>query len=622
MRTHNVFIFLVSLLVVTTVKAQMIVVNDAATVVNVKDMTNATVNEKLSFTIMNERGKDMASTAIMCSPYEKLAKFEGTAVDSQGKVLHKFKKNELIKNELTENFTTDVFRMVLDYTPPCYPITITWEWQIDMSGGWITYPSFIPYPYNSYDVKVEHASYTLTLPKGMDCEYKKINFDSEIQQSTTADGGKEYFVEASNLEFGDRGSYSASLSERVPLVFFASPTFRYRGVDGKRTNWKEFGGWIYNLASKDFKFSPDFERQIHAMTDTCTSNLSKIDVLYRYLEKTTRYVSIQLGIGGLKPLPVDYTQKTGFGDCKGLSNYMRAMLDVAGIPSYFTIISTKNRRLTPDFANSNQCNHAILCVPQGNDTIWVECTNPSLPLGYVHEDIAGHDALLATPGGGKFVTLPQYADSLNLQQSRVTVNLAADGTASMGIVQKSFYRQYEDKIPLRYFEEKKFREKLLSMIYAPSGAFKTSSIVEEKNPLIAPCMTINAELENIHYGTVTGNRIFVPANPMHKNYRAVKKDEKREQDVIIRYGYVDEEEMEFIIPEGYELENKPEALVVKEPFGTFTWAVVPDGKTVKVITRLEKHSGQWPASIYQKIQEFEKNVEKHYNQRIVLKKID
>ncbi|MBQ9586120.1 MAG: DUF3857 domain-containing protein [Muribaculaceae bacterium] len=622
MRKHYVFIFLASVLVVTTVKAQMIVVNDAATVVNVKDMTNATVNEKLSFTIMNERGKDMASTAIMCSPYEKLAKFEGTAVDSQGKVLHKFKKNELIKNELTENFTTDVFRMVLDYTPPCYPITITWEWQLDMSGGWITYPSFIPYPYNSHDVKVEHASYILSLPKNTDCFYKKVNFDGEIHESTAEDGGKLYAVEASDLEFKKTEDYSATLREQMPRVFFASSAFEYRGVAGKRTNWKEFGGWIYNLASKDFKFSPDFERQIHAMTDTCTSNLSKIDVLYRFLEKTTRYVSIQLGIGGLKPLPVDYTHKTGFGDCKGLSNYMRAMLDVVGIPSYFTIISTENRRLTSDFATANQCNHAILCVPQGNDTVWVECTNPSLPLGYVHEDIAGHDALLATPAGGKFVTLPQYADSLNLQRSRVAVGLAADGTASMSLEQKSFYRQYEDKIPLRYFEEKKFREKLLSMIYAPSGAFKTSSIVEEKNPLSAPCMTINAELENIHYGTVTGNRIFLLANPVHKNYRAVKKDDKRSQDVIIRYGYVDEEEIEFIIPDGYELENKPEALVVKEPFGTFTWAVVPSDKTIKVITRLDMHSGQWPASIYTKIQEFEKNVEKIYNQRLVLKKND
>ena len=621
MRNKRIIIIL-SLLVAVAARAQVIVVNEASTVVTVKDRTNATVNEKLSFTINNERGKDMANTALVCSPYEKLAKFEGTAVDAQGKVLHKFKKSELTKTELTENFTTDVYRMLLDYTPPCYPITITWEWQLDMSGGWVTYPSFLPYPYHSRDVKVEHAYYKLSLPKNTDCFYKKVNFEGEIQESTAENGGKIYTVEASNLEFPDAGSYSASLCELMPRVFFASSAFEYRGVAGKRTNWKEFGAWIYNLASKDFKFSPDFERQIRAMTDTCSSNLSKIDVLYRFLEKTTRYVSIQLGIGGLKPLPVEYTQKTGFGDCKGLSNYMRAMLDVVGIPSYFTIISTENRRLTPDFAIANQCNHAILCVPQGNDTIWVECTNPSLPLGYVHDDIAGHDALLATPGGGKFVTLPQYADSLNLQRSQVSVNLAADGTASMSLVQKSFYRQYEDKIPLRYFEEKKFREKLLSMIYAPSGAFKSSSIVEEKNPLSAPCMTINAEVDNIHYGTVTGNRIFLPANPMHKNYHAVKKDEKREQDVIIRYGYVDEEEIEFIIPDGYVLENKPEAMVVKVPFGTFTWTVVPHGKTVKVISRLEKHSGQWPASIYQKIQEFEKNVEKHYNQRIVLKKND
>ncbi|MBR5085548.1 MAG: DUF3857 domain-containing protein [Muribaculaceae bacterium] len=611
-----------SLLLGMTAKAQIIVVNDASTVVNVKDMTNATQNEKLSFTITNERGKDAASTAIMCSPYEKLAKFEGTAVDAQGKVLHKFKKSELIKVELTENFTTDVFRMVLDYTPPCYPITITWEWQIDMSGGWITYPSFVPYPFNSYDVKVERASYRLTLPKEIDCTYKKINFDGEVKQSTTENNCKEYFVEASNLEFGDKVQYSASLNERIPFVFFASPTFRYRGVDGKRTNWKEFGSWIYTLASKDFKFSPDFEQQIKAMTDTCSSDYSKIAVLYKFLEKTTRYVSIQLGIGGLKPLPVEYTRKTGFGDCKGLSNYMRAMLDVVGIKSHFTIISTKNKRLTPDFANANQCNHAILCIPQAKDSIWVECTNPALPLGYVHEDIAGHDALIVTPDGGKFVTLPQYADSLNRQSSKLTIKLSPDGMASMDLEQQSAWRQYEDKIPLRYLEEKKFREKLLGLIYAPSASFKSSSIVEEKEPFSTPCMTIKAELENLHYGNVTGNRIFFPANPMHKNYRAIKKDEDRKQDVTIDYGYVDEEEIDFIIPEGYEMEGKPGAAVINEPFGSLVWAIVQDGNIIKVVSRLERKSGKWDANQYQKIYDFEKAVEQRYNQRIVLKKTE
>ena len=177
MRNKRIIIIL-SLLVAVAARAQVIVVNEASTVVTVKDRTNATVNEKLSFTINNERGKDMANTALVCSPYEKLAKFEGTAVNAQGKVLHKFKKSELTKTELTENFTTDVYRMLLDYTPPCYPITITWEWQLDMSGGWVTYPSFLPYPYHSRDVKVEHAYYKLSLPKNTDCFYKKVNFRS------------------------------------------------------------------------------------------------------------------------------------------------------------------------------------------------------------------------------------------------------------------------------------------------------------------------------------------------------------------------------------------------------------------------------------------------------------
>lgn len=609
-----------SLLVAVTSMSQVMIVNDASTVVNIKDRTTATQTEMRRFTITSERGKSMASTLIICSPYEKLTKFEGTAVDAQGNVVHKFKKSELKKTELSEHFNIDEYSMILDYTPPCYPITITWEWKIEMSGGWVTFPSFIPYPYKSREIKVEHASYKISMPQTMECSYKKLNFNGNVSENIDEKGSKIFNVEVSNLEYDYEDTYSAPLSEQTPRVYFASPTFEYRGVSGKRDSWNEFGTWIYNLASKDFKFSPDFEQQIRAMTDSCSSDNSKIAVLYKFLEKTTRYVSIQLGIGGLKPLPVEYTKKTGFGDCKGLSNYMRAMLDVVGIKSHFTIISTENKRLTPDFASANQCNHAILCVPQANDTIWIECTNPSLPLGYIHEDIAGHDALISTPDGGKLVTLPQYADSLNRQSSKLTINLTPEGIATMNLEQQSTWRQYEDKIPLWYLDEKKVREKLLDVIYAPSGLFKSSSVVEEKEPFSTPCMTIKGELENIHYGNAIGNRIFMPANPMHKSYRAIKKDENRKQDIIITYGYVDEEAIDFIIPEGYEMENKHEASVISEPFGSLVWAIVQDGNTIKVVNRFERKSGKWDASQYQKIYDFEKAVEQRYNQRIVLKK--
>lgn len=51
-------------------------------------------------------------------------------------------------------------------------------------------------------------------------------------------------------------------------------------------------------------------------------------------------------------------------------------------------------------------NHAILQVPLPEDTLWLECTNPQLPFGYVHSGIAGHDALLITKKEGLCAACP------------------------------------------------------------------------------------------------------------------------------------------------------------------------------------------------------------------------
>ncbi len=172
--------------------------------------------------------------------------------------------------------------------------------------------------------------------------------------------------------------------------------------------------------------------------------MKKIAAIYQYLASTTRYVSIQLGIGGLQPIAAADVNRTGFGDCKGLSNYMRAMLTELGIPSVYTVISTTNRRLLADFASANQNNHVILQVPLSNDTLWLECTNPTLPLGYVHHSIAGHDALLVGPNGGTLCQLPTYADSLNTQVNNTLVTLQPDGNAKVEVKQTSRLFQYED----------------------------------------------------------------------------------------------------------------------------------------------------------------------------------
>ena len=89
------------------------------------------------------------------------------------------------------------------------------------------------------------------------------------------------------------------------------------------------------------------------------------------MQNKTRYVSIQLGIGGYQPFEASVVDKTGYGDCKALSNYMLSMLETIGIKGHYALIMAgqNSPELEEDFPSS-QFNHAIVAVPNGADTLW------------------------------------------------------------------------------------------------------------------------------------------------------------------------------------------------------------------------------------------------------------
>lgn len=593
------------------------VVVQSATQVDCRDMRNTRISEQRVYRLLNERARDMAQFEIGCNKWQKLADFNGQVTDATGKVIRKFKKGELKRSELSSGLAEDIYTLSLDYTPPSYPITIEFNWVTEGNNGNFGFPAFAPV--EAYNTQVEHASYVLTAPSDMACRHLCCNTTAQVTQSTSNDGRIRYEAHMDNLPAIDNEPYSPSARETLPHILWAPGEFEFHGLAGDMSTWQSLGAWNQSLRTGRLDLTPEFKAQLHAMTDTCTSDRSKVEVIYNYLAQTTRYVSIQLGIGGWQPFPASEVCRTGFGDCKGLTNYLCAMMQEVGIPAKYVVINNGQSHLVTEFP-SNQFNHAIAQVQLPGDTLWLECTASAfMPLGYVHEGIAGNDALLIDDNGGHLVKLPAYTPEQNVSYNKAHVMLLEDGSAKVDVNLRYECRQYEDMLPMVSYTEQKRRDAMLNVINLSAVTLGNFSFTEHKQSYATPHIDVSMQLETRKMANITGSHMFVPVGLFHK-VTVPRALQQRVQPVGIDYGYVDIDTLVVTIPDGYVVEALPQPVNEVTPLGELTQTFEANGNTVTIVTRHLMRDGRYPATDYATLRNLKTAVKRAYDQRIPLRR--
>ena len=609
---NRCFSLYILLLLTAIVKAQTATVDELTISADCRSPQQAEVTYRKVVTIHNEQGAGHAVFVTSLGKSDRLTSFSGQAVSATGQVVRKFKKSYLARTEYSTMMAVDDYMLVLNFVPPTYPVTVTYEWTEQLNDDLIELPRFIPL--TDYDVSLKQASYTVSTPESFPIRCHTQNISQQPQQHTE-NGRQLTTVSVSDLAPLEQEHRSRPLLERIPMAYFAPVGFNFYGHRGSLDSWQSYGNWAQELLKDRQALPPTVSQAVHQMTDSCTTARRKVKLLYDYLRKTTRYVSIQLGIGGHQPMAAADVARTGYGDCKALSNYMRALLAEAGIAATYTEISTRNRRLLPDFASVGQLNHVILQVPLPGDTLWLECTNPALPLGYVHEDIAGHDAVLITPEGGKLCRLPSYTDSLHALHSNVSISLANDGAAAITLTQQARHWQYESMAALAKAKATERNKTVLNEMNFPQPVMEQIDIsVEEDQPLA----TLSARLRSAHYASLSGQRLFVPLCPLHNGYKAPAIKSVRQDDICILAGYEDADTIMIDMPEGYDVEAIPTDVVIEQPFGSFSFSLRRHDRQLQVTQRLLMRAGTYDKGLYPDYVAFIKQMAQTYGQRIVL----
>jgi transglutaminase-like putative cysteine protease len=66
---------------------------------------------------------------------------------------------------------------------------------------------------------------------------------------------------------------------------------------GSFESWQSFGKWAWELTEGRDELPPEAVKKVLEITGGLETKKEKVEALYRYLQSTTRYVSVQLGIG-------------------------------------------------------------------------------------------------------------------------------------------------------------------------------------------------------------------------------------------------------------------------------------------------------------------------------------
>jgi len=578
-------------------------IRNEETTVDMRSPDNVLLNVKKAITVFNRNGEAQARLVIFYDKNISIKSIKGEVYNSVGKLTHKFSQNDFADMSAADGFSLFVDSRVKHYLPSVteYPYTLVYNYEIRNKQNLII-PDWTPKPAD--DVSVEKSTYTFICKPTDDIRIKTQNYTGKPEVITDEKQRKSVW-KVNNILAVKPEPYSPARDTYFTNIQIAPKAFYYYNHKGIYTDWKELGKWIYDdlLVARKALPASTIE-MIKDLVKNEKTDKDKARKIYQYLQDKTRYISVQIGIGGFQPVAASEVDRLGYGDCKALVIYMQSLLQAVNITSYYCVVSagSEKKSMDPSYASMDQGNHIILCMPLDGDTTWLECTSQKIPFGYLSDFTDDRLVLACTADGGKLLRTPKLTTDENLQIRKAELTLKADGSIAGKMHTAYTGSQYENQERLI---DKPITEqhKLLKETYNIDNIdFETVSFVQKKD--IKPKLVEDITISIRNYAPVNGNKMFLQLNAFNVK-RSVPEVKKRTLPVYINRGYTDEDTIVYTLPDNVDSElitgqNK----TFKNAFGEYTCKASVEGNKLTYYRKFILNDGTFPAERYAEFSKF------------------
>ncbi|MFL0357141.1 DUF3857 domain-containing transglutaminase family protein [Erythrobacter sp. GH1-10] len=188
-------------------------------------------------------------------------------------------------------------------------------------------------------------------------------------------------------------------------------------------------GWSRILEYSDFGNWPAVSRRFHALFDearalppksplrdeaaliaeTHTDKLAQAQAALKLVQQQVRYIYIGLNGGNFTPATAEQTWERRYGDCKGKTAMLLALLDELGIEAQPVLVnnSASTDGLDDRLANPGLFDHVLVRARIGGEWIWLDGTLPEVIEGRGAPFLPYKWVLPLTETGAELEQLPQ-----------------------------------------------------------------------------------------------------------------------------------------------------------------------------------------------------------------------
>lgn len=277
-------------------------------------------------------------------------------------------------------------------------------------------PHYFTSIYLSESEFVKNKTVNIVVPEWMNIEISEWNLGDNVTRSITEDKNntKTYTYQIANQKADKREPNMPGRSHIYPhlLVLVKSANINGEKITFFETVQDRYK-WCYDLTLQMNNDEPLIAVRAKDIVKDCKTDEEKIKALYGWVQDNIRYIAFEDGIAGFKPDDAQEVLRKKYGDCKGMSNLLKAMLTSQGFDARLTWIGTNHIAYDYTLPSLAVDNHMICALFWNNKLYFLDPTVSYMPLGENPQTIQGREAQIENKDKYILEKVPIFAPNLN-----------------------------------------------------------------------------------------------------------------------------------------------------------------------------------------------------------------